>query len=160
MRTIGEGPRERQVELGSNHHLEIFAVLNADGNEKKWDGRLVSTYEAMQRLRPGSGVPLVQRDHGPDTKFKFSLAPGEMIELTRNDGESELFVVRTISQQAERNGRQPAPNIEVVKSTDSRLKKDIKKAKGWFMKSVNTLRGQSCRKVVISPIGEVVEAHD
>ena len=160
VQTIGKGPRERHVELGSNHHLAIFAVLDQGGNEKKWDGRLVSTYEAMQRLRPGSGVPLVRREHGEGTKFKFSLAPGEMIQLTGGDGKSGLHVVRTISQQAELGGKRPAPNIEIVVATDSRLKKDIKATGGWAKKAVNALFGGQCRKVVISPIGEVIEAHD
>jgi CRISPR-associated endonuclease Csn1 len=159
VQTIGNGPRERHVELGSNHHLEIFAILDQDGNEKKWDGQLVSTYKAMQRLRPGSGEPLVQSEHGPGTRFKFSLAPGEMIELTEN-GERGLFVVRSISQQMGKDGKPYAPMVEFVAATDSRLKKEIKAAKKWRANPVNTLRKLACRKVVISPIGEVIESHD
>jgi CRISPR-associated endonuclease Csn1 len=159
---IGKGDRERFVGLGSNHHLEVFAVLDKEGNETKWDGRLVSTYEAMQRLRTkgtANEIPLVQKDHGPGTRFKFTLCSGEMIEL--DDGEGKrLCVARSISQKAAKNDRQDAPQVEFVASTDSRLQKDIKAAKHWCANPVNTLRRYGCQKVVISPIGEVAVSHD
>jgi CRISPR-associated endonuclease Csn1 len=142
VQAIGKGDRERFVELGSNHHLEVFAVLDEDGNAAKWDGQLVSTYETMQRLRArrhGEETPLVQRDHGPGTRFKFSLSSEEMIEL--DDGGGRRFcVVRTVSQEGEKNGRRPAPKVAFVSATDSRLKKKILHAKAWGQNPVNTLR--------------------
>jgi CRISPR-associated endonuclease Csn1 len=162
VQAIGKGARERFVKLGSNHHLEVFAVLDKDGNETKWEGRLVSTYEAMQRLRAkndGKESVIVQRDHGEGTRFKFSLSSGDVIELDDGDGR-RVCVVRTVSQEGELNGRRRAPVVAFVAMTDSRLKKDIKAAKAWGVNPINTFRKYGCRKVVISPIGEVAEAHD
>ena len=159
VQTVGKGPRERHVALAANHHLEVYARLDEDGDETRWEGRLVSMYEAMARVRArktGSDGAVVVRDHGEGSRFKFSLAPGETIELCEPQGKPELYVVRSISEK--KSGG--APNIEVIRLADSRLKEEIKAAKSWLMRSVNSIGALQCRKVVVSPIGEVFPAHD
>ncbi len=77
-------PDARHVVSGHNHHVEIYAEVDEHGNEGKWDGEVVSMSEAYQRLK--AKKPIVQRDHGPLVRFKFSLAPGEVIEC--DDGKA------------------------------------------------------------------------
>jgi hypothetical protein len=43
---------------------------------------------------------------------------------------------------------------------EARMKKDIQKAKAWYSKHAETLRKADCRKVVITPLGDVRYAHD
>ncbi|MBI1357682.1 MAG: type II CRISPR RNA-guided endonuclease Cas9 [Acidobacteria bacterium] len=163
VQTIGKGPRERHVALAANHHLEVYANLDDDGDEMRWQGRLVSMYEAMARVRArkiGSDVAVVEKDHGKRTKFKFSLAPGETIELQEPQGEPRLYIVRSISQERTSGGRRPAPIVEFVDVRDARLKKDIKTANAWGKRAVNPLGELGCRKVLVSPVGEVFPAHD
>ena len=155
---IGEGARLRRVALKSNHHLEVFAELDSDGNEKKWSGKIVTTYDALQRKRQAK--PLVNRDHGPGTKFKFSLCGGDTIRLDHPKHGGGLYIVRTISQEAEKDGRRPDPIIECVRQTDARLQKDIKAGHDWLKSAVNSLRKAGCEKVMVGPSGKTVTAHD
>ncbi|MGH9455203.1 MAG: type II CRISPR RNA-guided endonuclease Cas9, partial [Terriglobia bacterium] len=115
---LGEGRAARHVVNESNHHLEIYAEIKADGAEGKWDGEVVPMWEAYKRKQEGR--PIVQRDHGSLANFKFSLAPGEMIECEPKAGEKGLFVVRSVSQFA--TGRIETGMVSVI---DARKKKDI-----------------------------------
>ncbi|MCH8141729.1 MAG: RluA family pseudouridine synthase, partial [Proteobacteria bacterium] len=55
-----DSPRERNVITGSNHHLEITEVTDKKGRPK-WEGALVSRFEALRRLRPTERLELVHR---------------------------------------------------------------------------------------------------
>lgn len=158
VRTIGKGDKERHVSLAANHHLEVFAHLDEEGDETKWDGKLVSMLDAMQRARDKQ--PVVVRDHGPNTRFKFSLAPGDTIELREEGGSRGLYRVRSVSQEQERGGRQPPPVILFAHLNDARKKKDIIAAGDWGKRTVNRLGELRCRKANVSPIGEVTYARD
>lgn len=76
----GQRHRERFVEAGSNHHLEIFEDLKTG----KWDGKVVSLFEAHERLRLKQ--PIMNKDQGEGKKFLFSLAGGETFELINKVG--------------------------------------------------------------------------
>lgn len=146
---IGSGDRERNVKGGNNHHIEIYAVLDADGNELRWDGVVVSLFEAVQRRKRGQ--PIVTRDFGPGKKFKFSLACGDMVEMEAKNGARAVFVVRTV----ERN-----TNIAFAKATDARMKDDIKKAGDWRTKLPTPLKKAGGRKIVLTPFGEARYSND
>jgi hypothetical protein len=64
--------------------------------------------------------------------------------------------VRAISQEEKRG----SVKIEMAPIYDARQKDQIKKSKLWITKSPNELRKWMARKVVVSPLGEVTEAHD
>lgn len=145
---IGSGPRRRWVKTNNNHHLEIFAHLDAQGNEIRWDGRCVSLWEAVQRYR--QGLPIVCRDHGPNTRFKFSLACGDYIEWTTLEGEKQILRVVGISHN----------NIEFRLPYDARPSTLIKKEKARIIGTYPKLFRQEARKVTVSPIGEVFPAGD
>lgn len=160
---IAVGAHLRHVKLGSNHHVEILETKDRKGNVK-WEGVVVSTYEAMHRLR--ARQPVVQRDHGPDKRFLFSLAGGEIIELDRKEGEKDplgrpradtrgRYVVRTIS--VSNAGR---VTIDFAGIDDARLKKEIQAANDWYRSDIDPLRKRHCRKLLITPLGHVRTAND
>ncbi len=148
---IGEGARQRHVILGSNHHVEIYEVKDKDG-KPRWDGEVVSTFEAARRLQ--QKTPVVKGDHGEGKKYVFSLAKGENIELKKN-GQKILFLVRSISKN-----EQGYVTIEYIDNNDARLKKLIKNSKKWYRASLESLRKMNCRKVLVTPLGELRTAND
>lgn len=146
---IGEGDRQRNVKGGNNHHIEIFAELDENGNELRWDGVVVSLFEALQRRK--RGLPIITRDFGPRKKFKFSLACGDMVEMEAVKGVREVFVMRSVDHTKE---------MAFVRATDARLKKDIRATGNWVRKLPTPLMLMFCRKVFLTPFGEVRYAND
>lgn len=145
---VGNGTDRRYVNPGSNHHIEIVAVLDKEGKEKKWEGVLVSQFEAVQRHRRGEDV--IQRDHGAGRVFKFSLAGGEHLML---DNENELQIVRAVVITE--------GQVESVYHSDARPITIRKKHKGARIRcSPDGLRKKHARKVVVSPLGDIGAAND
>lgn len=150
---IGQGDRQRNVETDTNHHLEIRETKDAKG-QKVWKGEIVSLFEALQRVK--GGRPLFDRDKDPDAGFVFSLAKKEAVSLENAEGKEGVFIVRSVSRES--SGK---INIELVSHTDARLKNDIKKDLGaWVKKTPNSLRSTNPRKVTIDPIGRIRRAND
>jgi CRISPR-associated endonuclease Csn1 len=156
-RKVGDGFRERFVKPGGNHHLEIFGQPGSDGRDKKWDTPgVVTMLEAFQRLRNRPQQPVVRKQAEPGWEFRFSLAPGEVLECDNVPQGRRLLVVRTISEE-EKTG---SVKIEMIAVNDARKKDQIKKSKQWITRSPNELRKMNARKVIINPLGEVSEAQD
>lgn len=144
---IGAGSRERQVMTGNNHHIEILECKGENG-QLSWDGEVVTLYEAVRRLKHGE--PVVKRHHGEDKRFIVSLAGGEVVELDEG-GEKELYVVRSVPQSKQ---------LAFVRLNDARMKKEIIAAKEWKTSRLDPLRKLNCRKVLVTPLGEVRRAND
>jgi hypothetical protein len=147
---IGGTGKQRHVTPGSNNHIEVFEVLD-DKGRVKWDGWTVNSFEAMQRQK--NGLPVINRvGKEQNWKFKFSLAGGDIIELQVDRDRRSLFVVKVITvvrvggkeyariQYAPINTAKPA---KLESSLLDPLRKELK-----------------CRKVKISPLGELSETHD
>jgi CRISPR-associated endonuclease Csn1 len=149
---LGQGRTQRHVISGNNHHVEIYAELGRDGSEKEWGGEVVSMFEAHQRLK--AGKPVVQRDHGPLVKFKFSLAPGEVIECDDGNSGRALWVMRGVASY------EAGPRLLLAPLRDARKKRDMLKARTFWSPFINPLRKLSPRKVAVSPLGEVSESHE
>lgn len=147
---IGNGPNERHVVHKSNHHLEIIEVTDKKGR-KKWEGKIVSMYEAY--LRKQRGEPIVQRDHGEGKKFLFSLASRDCVLMKNDKGEYELFTVRGISEYS---GGQIV--IDMVTHKDARPIGQISR-KGRT-RTPESLRKSEAKKVIVTPLGEVRWAND
>jgi CRISPR-associated endonuclease Csn1 len=130
----------RYVNLGNNHHMAMYETTDDDGSTK-WEAEVVSLYEAYRRRR--SGEPVVNRASSEKRLFLFSLSGGEIIELTR-DGILDLFVVRTVAQSTQ---------IRFVPIRDARTLNDIGKKNLTALPE--TLRRWKCRKMVVTPLGEV-----
>jgi len=150
---IGGGRSVRHVASDSNHHVEIYARLDDRGNEVEWGGDVVTMYEAFQRVK--AHRPIVEQDHGSLVNFKFSLAPGEVIECDGKGDGRGLFVMRKASQLSAGQ-----LSIGFAPLRDARKAREIQESKAWLWANPDTLRQRNPRKVVISPLGEVNEAHD
>jgi CRISPR-associated endonuclease Csn1 len=146
---IGKGSRRRYVNPGSNHHMEIIAIMDSDGNEKKWEGVLVSRFEANQRHKDGR--PVIQRNHGAGKLFKFSLTGTEHVQMVHGESERDTYRVTVIS-----NG-----SIELVHHSDARPITIRKKVPGARVRcSVSRLKSNQATKVAISPAGVVRNCGD
>jgi CRISPR-associated endonuclease Csn1 len=166
---VGNETRRRYVAESSNHHVAVYAQLDAAGKEKRWDGVIVSLLEAYQRISEAKRsetykkhrrcIPIIQRSiaGAEDLQFKFSLMGGDTVELHRTcDHTSEvckpgIYRIRTIAA----NGQ-----LSLVKITDARMKKDIQAAKEWWSPTADTLRKLGCRKVVVDLQGRRRFAND
>lgn len=152
---IGQGPSQRYVVSADNHHIAIFSGRTPRGRDC-WVGKVVNRMDAIERKR--MGAPVVQRKlpETPDFDFVFSLMGGDLVEMNDNDGRSNLFVVRVISEASS-----GAIELCFCRHTDARMIKDMKAAGSWVrIRSVDQLRERACRKVVIDPLGNIAEAHD
>jgi CRISPR-associated endonuclease Csn1 len=147
---VGDGPRRRNVALNNNHHMEVIATLDEQGREIRWDGVPVSLLEAMERRR--KGLPVVEKKHGPEeeARFKFSLMGKDTIEVRKGE-RSGIHVVRTIRS----DGR-----VELARVNDARLKGEMIKAKDWWSPTLERLRKDQARKVVVDVLGKVHPAND
>ncbi|MHB8499509.1 MAG: type II CRISPR RNA-guided endonuclease Cas9 [Candidatus Acidiferrales bacterium] len=146
--SIGSGPSGRFVVAESNHHAEIFAELDERGKEVEWDVAVVSLAEAVERKRLRQ--PVVRVDHGGLRSFKFSVAPGDVIEMDVHDGKRQFFVVRGTSY----------PQIALAPISDARLKDRLMKDRVYLRLVPNSLKKKNARKVHVSPLGDVESVHD
>jgi CRISPR-associated endonuclease Csn1 len=150
---LGDGKAARHVTSESNHHLEIFAELDEEGNEVEWDGVVVSMAEAYRRKK--EGLPIVQRDFGAKRRFKFSLGQGEAVECDDKRSGRSVFVFRKVTQFT-KGGIQ----IGFAPHNDARKAREIQVSRDWLWATPNTLGERHARKVVVSPLGEVSSAGD
>ena len=145
--SVGSGHRERHVVSKLNHHVEIVEVRDRKGNPR-WEGHLVSQFEAMRRHR--AGEPIVRRDHGPDAVFLFSLSPSESVLVTE-DGQERLLRVIGISQSASGSVR-----FEFRRNADARPMTELRKLKGArISRTPDALRSLNPRKVLVDPLGRI-----
>ena len=159
---VGRGVRLRHVPSGANHHVEIFELPYKDG-KAQWYGRMVPRHQAMRRLAKEEKIVNDTPDPDKGGTFLFSLASGDLIELDA-DGGRGLFAVRTVSQSGTAQ-----PRVEYVDINDARKAGDLKKSaknrgagepQARSAPVLNTLAGLHCRKVIVTPLGEVRYAHD
>jgi CRISPR-associated endonuclease Csn1 len=138
----------RAVAPGNNHHIEIFEYKDKKGNTKR-NGKVVTMFEAVGRSQ--NNEPVVNRDHGPDTKFICSLAKNEMFMLELDDGSQILHRIQKITQSGKSISiiLRPHTYAGQVKDTDS--PPIIQR------RSPNTLKGY---KVTVDPLGRIHRAND
>ena len=154
---IAHGARQRHVKLGSNHHMEVMRTTDKRG-EERWHGVVVTTYEAMRRLRTGNRRVI---NPAGDPAFLFSLCQGEVVELDDGpQGGRALFVVKKITVRGE--GETARSTVGIVPLNDARM--STPRGGGEIRElrepSAEVLRRLHCRKVVVTPLGEVRRAGD
>jgi len=147
---VGKGARRRYVCPGDNHHMEIVAVLDKEGKHKKWEGHIVSRFEAVRRWKDEE--PIIRRDHGPTREFLFSLTNGEYVLTPDGDDPANRRLLRVTVISGN--------NLEFVLHSDARPITLRKKEKGRIYYSVSTLGKASADKVVVDPIGRIEFARD
>lgn len=153
---VGKKSRSRYVNPGSNHHVEIVAKLDSDGNQIRWDGLVVSRFEAMNRYsvlkNDPSSESVVKTTHLPEGQFMFSLSTGEHVEMVDAEGKFQLYRVTVIS----------AGQLEFVFHSDARSdskRKEIGR-EARIRKSPESMRKSRARKVTVNPLGVILPAHD
>jgi len=164
--TIGAGSRQREVVLGSNHHMEVIKTSDRKGREM-WKGLVVSRYEASQRVRAarksgGKSNAAVETDPAGGGEFLFSLAQGETVELDENEsGKRRFYVVTKITKRVPKKGAE-VHTVGIVEVNDARPStgKDKANVRALEEPSAEVLRKRHCRKVVVTPLGEVRRAND
>jgi CRISPR-associated endonuclease Csn1 len=153
--SVGKNERVRHVSAGSNHHVEIVAVTDKKG-KAKWEGHVVSTFEAIRRLKANPEEPVVKREHGEGKTFKFSLALHECIQMPDESGKPAIFTVMGISPIGDSSA-----DLEFRRTNDARLAKEIAKISGARVrKTPNSLMQSGAIKVLIDPLGNIRPAHD
>lgn len=136
------------VEPGSNHHVEIFETKDKKG-ELKYEGKLVSMYEAAQSVK--NNQPIIQTNLESDKKFLMSLSQNEMILLKLDDGSEVLHRTQKMSQSKGAIGIIFRPHTYGGKLSDYDKPPLIQR------KSPSTLIG---RKVIVDPLGRIRWAND
>ncbi len=156
-RTIGKGVRKRNVlsGKGSNHHAIVVFYRDKKGNEK-WEHHVVTRMEANRRLSKegrAEGVPVFQKDWGPDKKFLFSICANDYIEADgEEDGERILYRVSILS----------AKQIQLWEHNQANTKSGdrICGLYGNCIQSTDNLRKRNARKVHVTPLGKIIPAGD
>jgi CRISPR-associated endonuclease Csn1 len=138
----GEPRQKRNVITGDNHHMAVFAV-RAKG-KTSYVGEVVPRLEAVRRH--ANGEPVVRKDRGPDSEFLFTLSKGDMVRWRE-----ELWRVR---------GVKSTTVVELSRASDARLKADSNKTGGLEATTINSFCKSGLRKVHVSALGEIREAHD
>ncbi|MCF6286987.1 MAG: type II CRISPR RNA-guided endonuclease Cas9, partial [Candidatus Hydrogenedentes bacterium] len=147
---VGKDERTRYVSPGNNHHIELFEITDKKG-KPKWVGRVVSMYECCRRR--AKELPVVDRTHPDGGRFVFSLCGGDMVEMLDDEGEKRLYVVRGISEFSS-----GALVLDFLTHTDARgISKVPRKGR---TKVPNVMFALDCKKVTVSPLGEVRRAND
>jgi len=153
--TIGKEERTRYVALSSNHHVAIFALLDEQGREKRWESEIVSLLTAMERRRQHLPVIQTRLAAVPEAAFKFSLMWGDTLllhkdcEHAKNICKPSFWRVRSIWEQG---------TLTLVRINDARQLNEIRGAKDWLLPSPDTLRKLDAVKVVIDSLGRIHQA--
>ncbi|HOV74748.1 MAG TPA: type II CRISPR RNA-guided endonuclease Cas9 [Candidatus Hydrogenedentes bacterium] len=147
---IGKEHRVRHVTTDSNHHVEIIETTDKRGNVK-WEGSVVSRYEAMRRLQ--NREPVIKRDHGNGRKFLFSLALNEVVQMKDTEGVVRQYRVAGVSQFS--TGQIV---IDVRELSDARRAVDVPRE--GRTRSPDTLRKSESIKFCATPLGELRRAND
>lgn len=146
-RKLGSDFNPRYVVPGSNNHMEIVAVLDMNGKEKKLEFNVVTRLEAHRRKK--AGIPITQTDHGLARKFKFSLRSGEAIKVIHDEKE-KILLVRGVTER----------EVTCSDNRDARPKKEIIKGKSFYRLSPKLLLEMKTEKIVLDPLGNIHPAND
>jgi hypothetical protein len=131
---------------GDNQHFEVFAVLDRHGVPKKWDCAIISKQDAAERV--SGNRPVVNRDHGPGTRFEFTIAKNDVLEIGPPD-RRRLVVVKLLTGEK---------RVGVVEADDAR---PVSPKVNLERYAVNSLMGElGCRKVAITPLGDLIPCRD
>ena len=135
------GKPYRAVKTGNNHHVEIYEYIDGDKKGQR-DSQVVTMLEAVERSHAGKEV--VQRDHGPSTKFVCSLAINDMVMMKNKEGETDFYRV----QKMDKN--------KIVRFRHHSAA-TIDKKETYIDKTAHLFEGY---KVTVDPLGRIHPAND
>jgi CRISPR-associated endonuclease Csn1 len=143
---VGHGRGERHVKAESNHHIEVFRTTDKKGRVK-WSAEVVDMLTAYRRKN--GRLPIMNPKGRQD--FLFSLSPGEVIECRKGEHVGKRLVVRGMRADDKR--------IFLVHINDARKKGEMQRSGDYLVEALSSLQDWDVRKIVVSPLGEVSEAH-
>jgi len=143
--TIGKGACARTVMTGGNHHMAVYESLDKNG-QPIWKGDVVTLMEAKRRT--AKGLPPVNHDAPEYGRFLFSLTSGDIAALS-DGGEEQLWRVRSVWLD------RAAGRLRLSPLNDARPEKEIRKDGLNPEPMINRLREMGCRKVTVTPMGEI-----
>jgi len=151
-RAIAKNERQRYVASGkdSNFASMIYAVVDKDDKEIKWEHKVMTRLEAHERKtrnRTAKGEKVLlpdPTDFNDDKKrvFKFALCKNDTVMLEGPDGEDVLYRVQSVSQNEIQLCQLTTPNI-----------RGKARSKWNQIRSFDNLRDWNLRTVQISPTG-------
>lgn len=153
-RSIGKGVRSRYVASGkdSNFASMIYAVVDADGNEIKWEHKVITRLEAHERKSrnqklAGEKILIPETHEFNDEKqrqFKFALCKNDTLMLQGANGTNEIYRVQSISQN----------EIQLCPLEWQIMPKD-KRGTDNRICAIDALRHRNPRLITISPSGKL-----
>ena len=147
---------------GNNHHVEIRQERGEDRGEvaTEWTGRIVTSFEAAQRVRPAKRLAASSRDavdrcDNEQGIFVMSLAEGEMIYARRKDRPCEppnYYVVCKLDRAGSSCRIHFAPHWDARKASEQ----DRWNVTPADLKHCGPEPGKPPEKVRVDPLGNVV----
>ncbi len=149
-KSIGQDVRQRNIASGkdSNYASMVYAVLDAAGNEIRWEHEIITRLEAHERLSANHGQPgekVLIPQESETRKFKFALRKNDMIEADGPDGTRVLYRIQSFSQSEVQLCEHAC---SIVTTKDRTLWNRIT--------SLDNLRKRNARIVRMNAIGEPV----
>ncbi len=140
---IGEGFRMRFADSAGNHHYAIFELDDGKGGVR-WEGRMVTQYEAMRRH--SRQEPVVSHEQG----FRFTLSNGDTIRY-EEEGLERFGWVRSVMA----DGR-----IGFSPNRDAREKDQQRKDGAFQEKSLRQCQLRNMQKMSVDALGRARIARD
>lgn len=139
-RAIAKGMRERRVASGkdSNYASMVYAVLDKNGKELKWEHEIITRLEAHERYAANhkvEGEKILIPNETETRRFKFSLMKNDCLLLQGPTGDDVLYRVQKLSQN---EIQLCAHNVATV-TTETRSPWDR-------ISSIDSLRKRNARK--------------
>lgn len=155
-RSVGKGTRERNTASGkdSNYASMVYAVLDKDGNEKKWIHEIITRLDAAELYSKnlhnvesrGEEKVLVPDEQDGKRRFKFALRKNDMLLLEGPEGEDELYRVQSFSES----------EIQLCEHTAQTVRQGLGNRTSWNrITSIDVIRRRNARVVEIAPDGEI-----
>lgn len=137
----------RAVEAGSNHHIVIYEHTDGE-NKGRWDGEVVSMFDAARRIKEKK--PVIERSLGEGKKFIMSLSRNEMIRIGIG-ADAKYYRVQKMDMNK---------NIAFRPHNLGGKLSDSDKPPLILRKNSKTLGEIGAVKVTVDPIGRVRRAND
>ncbi len=162
-RSVGKGVRQRNVASGkdSNYASMVYAILDKDGNEKKWVHEIITRLEAAERYSEnlnkvetrGAEKVLIPDEQDGKRRFKFALRRNDLLLVEDQERVKILYRVQTMSA----NEIQLCPhNLPIIRDKkDPVTGKKIKLRDQWNrITSIDNLRKRNAEIVQVTPSGD------
>jgi hypothetical protein len=138
------------VQPGNNHHIAYYEQDTPKG--KKWNARVVTTWDASLRARRDKLPPVDTADDLKLGRFVMALSIGESFVMRDEAGLEQLYIVRKMDFGNQR--------LYFKQHTDARTAGELKESKDKLDIFAEGLRKRGVQKVLVTHLGEIRRAGD